>query len=148
RVLWSRGFRTAFSSKAETLQRVEDNLFRGGKLDPIVKAAVEGAIHTEYEIRAVKKLIDADFLGKSRMLLTGIIDIVVQQQAPLAYRRVWDWTSPETLDGRIIPADLQAKPDELEIWDYKGTRASTPYSTDYVQQLLTYAALYRERVGS
>src|SRR5262249_23268175 len=58
RVLWSRGLRTAFTTKAETLKRVENNLFRGGKLGPIVRAVVEGALHTEYEIRAVKKLIE------------------------------------------------------------------------------------------
>jgi len=38
RVLWSRGFRTAFSTKAEVLDRVEKNLFPGGKLDAIVKS--------------------------------------------------------------------------------------------------------------
>ena len=35
----------------------------------------------------------------------------------------------------------------MEIWDYKGTRANTPFIADYVRQLLTYAALYRDRVG-
>ena len=36
---------------------------------------------------------------------------------------------------------------DIEIWDYKGSRSGTPYLIDYVRQLLTYAALYRERVG-
>jgi hypothetical protein len=148
RVLWSRGFRTAFSTKADVLDRVKNNLFPNGKLDPTVRSAVEGAVHTEYEIRAVKKLIEADFFGKSRMLLTGIIDIVVQQQEPLTYHRVWKWTSPEELEGEISAIDLQANANDLEIWDYKGTRAETPYKTDYVRQLLTYAALYRERTGT
>jgi hypothetical protein len=148
RVLWSRGLRTAFSSKTETLDRVESNLYPTGKLDSIVKAAIEGATHTEYEIRAVRKLIEADFFGKSRMLLTGIIDIVVQQKRPLTYHRVWRWTSVDKLEGDVIEANLQANADDLEIWDYKGTRAETPYAIDYVRQLLTYAALYRERTGT
>lgn len=148
RVLWSRGFRTAFSNKKDTLDRVEGNLFPRGKLDPTVKSAVEGALHTEYEIRAVKKLIEADFFGKSRMLLTGIIDIVVQQQSPLMYHRSWKWTSLTHLEGEVTSMSVQANTNDLEIWDYKGTRAETPYKTDYVRQLLTYAALYRERTGS
>jgi hypothetical protein len=147
RILWSRGFRTAFSSKAETLERVGRNLFPSGKLDRTVRTAIEGAVHTEYEVRAVKHLVKADFFGKSKMLLTGIIDIVIQQKDPLSYQRVWTWTSPKKLEGKIAKATLQAAPNDLEIWDYKGTRASTPYVTDYVRQLLTYAALYRERTG-
>ena len=49
-VLWTRGIKTAFVSKATTLNRVQDNLFPSGKLDPIVRTAVEGALHTEYEL--------------------------------------------------------------------------------------------------
>lgn len=147
RVLWSRGFRTAFSTKAATLDRVEITLFPGGKLDATVKTVVEGALHTEYEIRAVHKLIKADFFGKTRMLLTGIIDIVVQQQEPLAYHRVWKWSALGSLNGHVAKVDLAASVNDLEIWDYKGTRAQTPYKTDYVRQLLTYAALYKERTG-
>lgn len=147
RILWSRGFRTAFSTKADTLARVERNLFPGGKLDSTVRTAIEGAVHTEYEVRAVKHLVEADFFGKSKMLLTGIIDIVIQQRNPLTYHRVWTWTSPENLEGEVAKTAVNAKVNDLEIWDYKGTRASTPYATDYVRQLLTYAALYRERTG-
>ncbi len=99
RVLWARGFRTAFVGKAETLDRVQQDLLPAGKLDPTVRAAVEGAVHTEYELRTVKKLIEADFAGKSRMLLTGILDIVVQQQGALEYRRTWKWHSLESLEG-------------------------------------------------
>ena len=147
RILWSRGFRTAFSTKAETLQRVERNLFPSGELDSTVKAAIEGAIHTEYEVRAVKHLVEADFFGKTKMLLTGIIDIVIQQKNPLSYHRVWTWTSPENLEGQTTNTTVHAAANDLEIWDYKGTRAGTPYITDYVRQLLTYAALYRDRTG-
>jgi hypothetical protein len=42
---------------------------------------------------------------------------------------------------------VQAKVNDLEIWDYKGTRGDSPYMRDYVLQLLTYANLYRERTG-
>jgi DNA helicase II / ATP-dependent DNA helicase PcrA len=147
RVLWARGFRTTFASKADTLDRVQGNLFPNGKLDVVVRSAIEGAVHTEYEIRAVKRLIQADFAGKSRMLLTGIIDIVIQQQQPLTYRRVWQWASTNELTGQVAKLDLPAKSNDLEIWDYKGTRANTPYKEDYVRQLLTYASLYRERTG-
>src|SRR5687768_11583389 len=73
RVLWARGLRTAFSSKAETLNRVRTNLFPSGRMDPTVKAVVEGAVHSEYELRTVRKVIEADFGGKSRMLLTGVL---------------------------------------------------------------------------
>src|SRR5204863_9643835 len=82
------------------------------------------------------------------MLLTGIIDIVVQQQEPLTYHRVWNWSSLDSLEGHVAAANLSASVNDLEIWDYKGTRAQTPYKTDYVRQLLTYAALYRERTGA
>jgi hypothetical protein len=148
RVLWARGFRTSFTTKAATLDRVEKTLFPEGTLDATVRSAVEGALHTEYEIRAVRKLIKANFFGKARMLLTGIIDIVVQQQKPLTYRRAWNWTSLDQLEGRVVAANLAANVNDVEIWDYKGARAQTPYKTDYVRQLLTYAALYRERSGT
>src|SRR5205809_831043 len=145
RVLWARGFRTAFTSKAETLTRVLGNLFPAGRIDSTVKAAVEGAVHTEYELRTVRKLIEADFAGKAKMLLTGVLDVVVQQQEPLLYRRCWQWGSVDELVGKVVTCKVAARPNDLEIWDYKGTRAGTPYKTDYVRQLLTYASLYRER---
>jgi hypothetical protein len=92
-------------------------------------------------------LIRADFAGKSKLLLMGILDLVVQQQQPLTYPRTWIWTDQSKLQGSVANAALTAAPGDLEIWDYKGTRASTPYKGDYVRQLLTYAALYRERAG-
>lgn len=150
RVLWARGIRTAFASKAKTIQRVIDNLYPGGQLDPVVKVVIEGAQHTEYELRAVKKVLSPDiasFSGKSRILLTGILDLVVQQQSPLTYQRTWAWDSPEKLEGHVDDAPITAAAGDVEIWDYKGTRANTPFVADYVRQLLTYAALYRDRVG-
>lgn len=147
RVLWARGFRTAFVSKQETLDRVQNNLYPAGKMDSVVRTAVEGALHTEYELRTVRKLIKADFLGKSRLLLTGVLDVVVQQQSPLVYGRRWEWKSIEELNGSVVDKKLMASTDDREIWDYKATRANTPYTQDYVRQLMTYAALYRDRTG-
>ncbi len=147
RVLWARGLRTAFVSKEETLNRVQANLFPGDKMDRVVRTAVEGALHTEYELRTVRKLIKADYLGKSRLLLTGVLDVVVQQREPLIYLRQWKWKSREDLTGAVVEGELAASPNDREIWDYKATRAATPYTTDYVRQLLTYAALYRDRTG-
>jgi hypothetical protein len=127
RVLWARGIRTAFVSKRETLDRVMENLYPGGVIDPIVQTVVEGAQHTEYELRAVKKVLPADFGGKSRILLTGILDLVIQQQAPLTYQRVWEWDSLDDLTGHPKAANLAAVSGDVEIWDYKGTRATTGY---------------------
>lgn len=148
RVLWARGIRTAFSSKAETLKRVVDNLFPEGKMDPIVRAIIQGAEHTEYELRAVKKVLPADFDGKSKILLTGILDLVVQQQEPLTYERAWAWTSMEDLTGERVERRIQAQTGDVEIWDYKGTRATSIHVRDYVRQVLTYASLYRDRAGT
>src|SRR5215469_16739642 len=53
-VLWARGIRTAFESKQKTIDRVVDNLFpegAKGSMHPTVKAAIEGAQHTEYELK-------------------------------------------------------------------------------------------------
>lgn len=150
KVLWARGIRTTFESKNATLDRVIENLFPRGQIDPVVKAVVEGAVHTEYELRAVKKVLRADiadFAGKSRILLTGILDLVVQQAKPLTYDRTWAWDSIETLEGHPVDKPLTGASGDVEIWDYKATRASSPFSTDYVRQLLTYAALYKDRTG-
>src|SRR5437016_5451629 len=57
RVLWARGLRTAFTSKQETLDRIKSNLFPSGRIHSTIKAAIEGAQHTEYELRAVRKLV-------------------------------------------------------------------------------------------
>ena len=148
RVLWARGIRTAFTSKQDTIDRVVGNLFPGGVLHPTVRAAVEGAQHTEYELKTVKKVIQAaEFAGKKRILLTGILDLVVQQTSPLSYPRTWVWTNLARLEGEPRPIRTVAHTGDLEIWDYKGTKAASPYLPDYVRQLLTYAALYRERSG-
>ena len=150
KVLWARGIRTTFESKQATLDRVVGNLFPRGQIDPVVKAVIEGAVHTEYELRAVKKVLPpdiADFAGKSRILLTGILDLVVQQLEPLTYDRTWVWDSVETLTGHLEERSTAAASGDVEIWDYKATRASSPFCNDYIRQLLTYAALYRDRTG-
>ena len=150
KVLWARGIRTLFASKQETLDRVTGNLFPGGQIDPVVKAVIEGAVHTEYELRAVKKVLPADaadFAGKSRILLTGILDLVVQQQSPLTYDQNWAWDATNRLEGHVEGRRLTAATGDVEIWDYKATRANSPFLNDYVRQLLTYAALYRDRTG-
>jgi hypothetical protein len=149
RVLWARGIRTAFASKQETITRVLGNLFPNDaapdRLHPTVQAAIEGAQHTEYELRSVKKLVAIDHDGKERLLLTGILDLVVQQQNPLSYERVWRWSDKAMLQGDVRKTTTRARINDLEIWDYKGTRGDSPYMRDYVLQLLTYANLYRER---
>src|SRR5437016_1472469 len=121
RVLWSRGLRTTFASKDETLTRVVGNLYPGGTIHPTVKAVVEGAQHTEYEIRSVRKLLPRLPGGKSKLLLTGVLDLVVQQQEPLTYERTWQWSSVANLDGNAVKAKTRAKTMDVEIWDYKGS---------------------------
>jgi len=95
----------------------------------------------------VKKLVALDHDGKDRLLLTGILDLVVQLRNPLRYERVWKWSDKPKLDGEVQKGTIVAKVNDLEIWDYKGTRGDSPYMRDYVLQLLTYANLYRERTG-
>lgn len=148
RVLWARGIKTAFASKRETLDRIVGNLFPGRKLHPTVKALIEGAQLTEYEIRNVRKVLPSEFAGKSRVLLTGIVDLVVQQQDALTYDRTWTWTSRKKLEGEVTTTPKHAAPGDVEIWDYKGTRSSSTYIPDYVRQVVTYAAIYKERMGA
>lgn len=148
KVLRSRGMRTRFSTQEETIERILGNLMRGEHLRREVRAAVEGAKHTEYELRSVRRVMPLEFDGKDRILLTGVIDLVVQQRDPLEYARVWEWTDPATLAGQIREKRVRAQTDQQEIWDHKGTRASSSYVQDYARQVLTYAALYRERTGT
>ncbi len=147
RVLWARGVRTRFGTKRDTLDRIVGNLFPNGRMDDVVRAVIEGAVHTEYELRAVKKVLPAAFGGKSKILLTGVLDLVVQQRSPLKYQRRWKWHSTKHLTGAVEAKAVAARTGDVEIWDYKGTRAKTGYLDDYVRQLLTYAALYRDRTG-
>ena len=147
RVLWARGVRTAFTSKKDTLDRVLNHIYPTSGIDPIVQAAVEGAQHSEYELRSVRKLIKADFGGKGRLLLTGVLDVVIQQSNPLVYHRTWEWLNSKILEGRVAKKPTTAMVGDLEIWDYKGTKADSPFVPDYVRQLLTYAALFKERTG-
>jgi hypothetical protein len=92
-------------------------------------------------------LIRADFGGKGRLLLTGILDLVIQQNHPLTYPRSWPWVDKQKLSGAPTHTPVAASAGDVEIWDYKGTKADTNYITDYVRQLLTYAALYKEKSG-
>ena len=147
RILWARGVRTAFERRDDVLDRVVNHLYPGGALDPIVRRAIEGVLHTEYELRAVRDVLPDHFGGKSKILLTGIIDLVLQERAPLTYERRWRWTSPRQLAGEVCEQTASASSGDVELWDYKATRASTRYVGDYARQLLTYAALYRDRAG-
>jgi len=148
RILRSRGITTSFASRQEVLERITSNLFRGRGLRKPVAAAIRGAEHTEYELRSVRKVLNTEFAGKSRILLTGIIDLVLQQQDPLTYQQVWRWDDIESLEGQAEPGDDDAAPGDREIWDIKGSRIKTPYLIDYVRQVITYAALFRERTGT
>lgn len=147
RVLWARGIRTTFASKQETVERVLNNLCTGDQLSKIVQAIIEGAVHSEYELRSVHKVLPGEFGGKSKVLLTGILDLVIQQTNPLTYPRVWEWKSENELTGAVVAKKIHAQPNDVEIWDYKGTRVSTKYINDYIRQVLTYAALYKEKTG-
>lgn len=146
-VLWARGLKTAFSSKEETVKRVLENLYPDRVIHPTVRVAIEGASHTEYELRAVRKIIPGNFYGKEKLMLTGILDLVLHQKSGFEFRRVWQWTDIPKLIGESVNEMILAKEGDLEVWDYKGTRSDGPYERDYVLQLLTYARLYQERTG-
>jgi hypothetical protein len=146
-ILWSRGLKTAFASKAETVDRVLKNIYPDRRIHPTVREAVEGASHTEYELRAVRKILPGDFSGKEKLMLTGILDLVVHQRDGFTISQTWIWTSIESLQGQVSEIPCVAQQGDLEVWDYKGTRADGPYERDYVLQLLTYARLYQERTG-
>ncbi len=150
-VLRSRGIVTAFSTREEVLERILDNLYRSEKdnseLQKPVETVIRGAQHTEYQLKSVKKVIPARFAGKSKILLTGIIDVVLQQPDALTYHRVWEWTDRDELEGKVKKDVVAAEPGDEEIWDFKATKARSDFRQDYVRQVATYAALYRERTG-
>jgi hypothetical protein len=148
RVLRSRGITTAFSSRDEVLGRILDNLYEDeDTMHRPVSAVIRGAVHNEYPLRSVRKVLPGRFAGKSKILLTGIIDLVTQQPDALLYHRTWEWTDRAALDGVVRKAALAAQPGDEEIWDFKASRAKTQYLIDYVRQVVTYAGLYRERTG-
>jgi hypothetical protein len=147
RVLYSRGIRTKFASRETTINRILDNLYRGGAPHPIVAVAIEGAQHSEYEMRTVRKLIEGDFAGKRRLMLTGVLDLVVQLEQPITYQRSWIWTDEARLEGRPVDVAIPAAQGDWEIWDYKGVRSDNSNLEDYARQLVTYAALFEERTG-
>ncbi len=147
RVLRSRGITTAFVTRDQVLDRITGNLFRGEDMRRPVEIAVCGAEHTEYELRSVRKVLKTDFAGKSRILLTGIIDLVLQTDDALEYRNVWRWDDLERLEGAPAAMRDLATRGDREIWDIKGSRVKSEYLADYVRQVVTYAGLYRERTG-
>jgi hypothetical protein len=149
KILWAKGIRTTFASRDDTIERVANHLYPKpkGKPLPEVKAVVEGAIHEEYQLRSVRKLVPALFGGKRRVLLTGVLDVVVEQQSNLTYHEVWKWTNAHSLTGKPKETTEVAQAGDVEIWDYKGTRSSTGYLEDYVRQVLTYAGLLEDRIG-
>lgn len=146
RVLWARGIRTQWERKQDVLDRVRDHLFPGGLMHTTVEHAIEGAAHTEYELRAVHPL--PQLPGRaSKLLLTGVMDLVLRQKG-FTYPLQWAWTSLSELAGEVKDNAVIAAGGEVEIWDYKATSASTGFLADYVLQLLTYGALYAERAGT
>lgn len=148
RVLFSRGIKTKFATKKDLIERVLGNLYHGDAPHPIVAIAIEGAQHAEYEIRTVRKLIEGDFAGKKRLMLTGVLDLVVQLETPITYSRSWKWTDTSALKGEVTEKPVAATEGDWEIWDYKGVRADNIYISDYARQLVTYAALFEERTGT
>jgi hypothetical protein len=146
-VLWGRGIQTRFRSKEKVITDVADRLYPMGQPLPEVVAVVEGALHEEYPLRSVRHVLPERFGGKSRILLTGVLDVVVHQKSNLVYRRTWEWTDASQVKGRVTPRQDSARAGDLEIWDYKGTHASTEYLDDYVRQVVTYAALLEDRIG-
>lgn len=150
-VLWARGIRTTFASKQDTIDRVVQHLYDkvSGYPQPEVRAAVEGAQHEEYPLRSVRKVVPELYGGKSKVLLTGVLDVVIQQKSELVYPLTWEWTDKANLQGKVNDqAQDQAAVGDREIWDYKGTKLRNNTSRDdYVRQVVTYAALLQDRIG-
>ena len=122
KVLWARGLKTAFASKQETIGRVLDNIYPSGAIHPTVRVAIEGASHTEYELRAVRKIVPGDFQGKEKLLLTGILDLVLHQRDGFEFGRIWKWIDVPQLIGETSSETIHANEGDLEVWDYKGTK--------------------------
>ncbi|MFC8615580.1 PD-(D/E)XK nuclease family protein [Micromonospora purpureochromogenes] len=149
-VLWARGIRTTFASKMETIERVVGHLYQEDRDEPQpeVKAAVEGAQHEEYPLRSVRRVKRELYGGKSKVLLTGVLDVVVQQKSELVYPLTWRWTDKVRLEGEVTETPDRAAAGDQEIWDYKGTRLRKNNARDdYVRQVATYAALLQDRIG-
>src|SRR5207248_11010447 len=90
KVLWAKGIRTSFESRDDLLARIIGNIFPRRIMHRTVKAVIEGALHSEYELRTVKKILPIG--GKTKVMLTGILDVVVQQNEPIEYKRLWQWS--------------------------------------------------------
>jgi hypothetical protein len=149
RVLWAKGIRTTFASKQDTIIRVAEHLYPGPDHQPLpeVQAVIEGALHEEYPLRSVRKVIPSRYGGKKRVLLTGVLDVVVQQRASFTYHQTWRWDDKQALVGDREDTETVAAKGDIEIWDYKGVRSTTSYIEDYVRQVVTYAALLEDRIA-
>ena len=117
-------------------------------MHPTVQLIVESAKHTEYELRSVKDLLPSTLAtAKSKVLLRGILDVVIQHTTPMTYHYVWKPNGPNSIKGALHQETFTAKTDDIEIWDYKGSKLSLTYLDNYILQLLTYAALYEKKTG-
>jgi len=161
-VLRSRGVRSEFVKKIVIVTRVVSILFplaapasipagtfdKNAPLDDVVRACVEGAVHTEYEIKSVQGLTGGGYPGKSKYLLRGVLDLVRQESGTFEYQRVFEITDAADCSGVLKAGHIKTRTDDVEIWDYKASKPTTPYIGDYVRQLLTYAAIYHQHTGS
>ena len=161
-VLRSRGVRSEFVKKIVIVTRVVSILFplasptslpvgtfdKAAPLDAVVRACVEGAVHTEYEIKSVQALSPGLYPTKNKYLLRGVLDLVRQESGTFEYHRVFEITNLADCAGILKFGKISTNVDDVEIWDYKASKPDTPYIGDYVRQLLTYAAIYHQHTGS
>jgi hypothetical protein len=160
-VLRSRGVRSEFVKKVVIITRVVLILFplaappslaegtfdKSAPLDDVIRACVEGAVHTEYEIKSVQALTPGAYPSKNKYLLRGVLDLVRQESGTFEYHRVFVISNPADCSGTLKAGTVATKVDDVEIWDYKASKPDTPYIGDYVRQLLTYAAIYHQHTG-
>ena len=161
-VLRSRGVRSEFVKKIVIVTRVVLILFPlaapaslpvgtfdvNAPLDDVVRACVEGAVHTEYEIKSVQSLSPGAYTSKNKYLLRGVLDLVRQESGTFEYHRVFEITNTADCSGILKSGNVKTSAGDVEIWDYKASQPNTPYIGDYVRQLLTYAAIYHQHTGS
>jgi hypothetical protein len=160
-VLRSRGVRSEFVKKTVIVSRVVSILFplatpaslpegtfdASALLDEVVRACVEGALHTEYEIKSVQTLAPGVYPSKNKYLLRGVLDLVRQESGTFQYRRFFEISDSLECSGTLKTGSVATEVDDVEIWDYKASNPDTPYIGDYVRQLLTYAAIYQLHTG-
>jgi hypothetical protein len=49
--------------------------------------------------------------AQSRILLAGVLDVAVQQEGRLVYRRTWAWTDAANVEGRLPSAKTPSRPE-------------------------------------